>query len=140
MFRILRGRKRGEMKWQEKKSNFFLFIGKSKGWSDRKSGMQNGLSDIVNEWWCLWKQQHSHKGNAQSWVSSTSSLMHLHSLSSPQLFLSSHSISSHTFFCFLLLGWVFYLFWNDSLFAKIKLLFTMIHVNGVALFMCPSNV
>lgn len=65
MFRILRGRKRGEMKWQKKKSNFFLFIGKSKGWSDRKSGMQNGLSDIVNEWWCLWKQQHSHKGHSE---------------------------------------------------------------------------
>ena len=35
-----------------------------------------GWVGIVNEWWCLWKQQHSPKFDAQSWVSSTSSLIH----------------------------------------------------------------
>lgn len=69
------GRKREEIKWQKNKSSLFLWV-KVKDRVTEKWYVKWGWVGIVNEWWCLWKQQHSLKFDAQNWVSSTSSLIH----------------------------------------------------------------
>lgn len=90
-------------------------------------------SGIVNEWWCLRKQQHS-----QSYCSELGIIYFISYASSLTFFtpiISLFTLHFESYFsCLLLLGWGFDWFWNDSPFhllhfSKLKLLFVLIHEN-----------